>query len=236
MRIFIERFVLTILASFVVLLAAVNPIGFNWPLRIISIIGIIIVAAIAAYFAGWDEWRWSRLSGVWWFWWIFGLSGGASLVMLWLAPFLHPPPSVKWMSALMAVGALPPADLTLNFANLTTQEQEIGQKIDKMTKENAGLAQSPNKQLRDLVAKDNELDRERQQALATAIDYLHAQLKSGALLAKAYDEGKQKEVEIPTEEWEYLEFRMQGPRFKEIGVAGGAGRQLTGVLLGKPTE
>jgi hypothetical protein len=104
MRIFIERFILTILASFVVLLAAVNPMGFSWPLRLIGIIFIVVVAGMAAHFAGWDEWRWQRLRGVWWFWSIFGLSGGVALA-LWFYPrivgsteppvVIHDPPSAE---------------------------------------------------------------------------------------------------------------------------------------------
>ena len=52
-RIFIERFVLAILAPLVGLLAVANPVGFGWPLRIIGVIVIIVVAGIAAHLAGW---------------------------------------------------------------------------------------------------------------------------------------------------------------------------------------
>src|SRR5439155_24021374 len=83
MRVFIERFVLAILASLAVLLAVINPMGFSWNERIISIIGIVVVAGIAAYFAGWDEWRWERLRAVWWLWLITGVSGGVALAV-WL--------------------------------------------------------------------------------------------------------------------------------------------------------
>jgi hypothetical protein len=91
MRIFIERFILTILASFGVLLAAVNPMGFSSPVRLIGIIVIVAVAGMAAHFAGWDEWRWQCLRGVWWLWYIFGLSGGVALA-LWLTPQIVGPP------------------------------------------------------------------------------------------------------------------------------------------------
>lgn len=90
MRVFIERFVLAILASLVVLLAAINPMGFSWPARIISIIAIVIVAGIAAYFAGWDEWRWEHLRAVWWLWLISGVSAGVALAV-WLCPFIFGP-------------------------------------------------------------------------------------------------------------------------------------------------
>jgi len=89
MKIFIERFVLAIFASFVVLLAAINPIGFGWPLRIIGIAVIIVMAGMAAHFAGWDEWRWKRLRGVWWFWSAIGISTVVALVV-WLTPLLAP--------------------------------------------------------------------------------------------------------------------------------------------------
>ena len=85
MRVFIERFVLGILAPLFVLLAATNPMGFSWPLRTIGIILTVVVAGIAAYFAGWDEWRWERLRGLWWLWSMLGLSGGIVLA-LWLIP------------------------------------------------------------------------------------------------------------------------------------------------------
>ena len=91
MRVFIERFVLAILASLVVLLAAINPMEFSWPARIISIIGIVILASIAAYLAGWDEWRWERLRAVWWLWLISGVSGGVALAV-WLSPVVFGPP------------------------------------------------------------------------------------------------------------------------------------------------
>ena len=68
MRIFIERFILGILAP-LVLFIATTPMQISWwPTRIISIIGIVIVAGIAAYFAGWNEWRWERIRAVWWLW------------------------------------------------------------------------------------------------------------------------------------------------------------------------
>jgi hypothetical protein len=87
MRVFLERFVLAILASLVILLAA-NPMGFSWPLRIISIVVIVIVAGITAHFAGWDEWRWERLRAVWWLWLIAGVSGGVALALWWLPLFV----------------------------------------------------------------------------------------------------------------------------------------------------
>jgi hypothetical protein len=213
--------------------------GFNWPLRIGGIIVIIIVAIMAAHFAGWDEWRWSRLSGVWWFWWIFGLSGGASLV-LWLTPILHQP-SIKWMSTLTAIDTCAPPELKQNFTDLTAQEQDVNQQIDGTTKEIEGKPQFPEidalkTQLHDLAIKVNDLDAKRQQARAKIIDYLHEQLKSGSLLAKAYDLDKREEVDIPPAEWEYLQLGMEGGLLKEIGTAGGAGRHLTGVLLSKTSQ
>jgi hypothetical protein len=91
MRIFIERFVLAILAPLAVLLVVTNPMGFSWPMRIIGVTVIVVVAGIAAHIAGWEEWRWERLHGMWWLWVIFGLSGGVALA-LWLIPLLGPPP------------------------------------------------------------------------------------------------------------------------------------------------
>jgi hypothetical protein len=85
MRIFIERFVLAILAPLAMLLAVTNPMGFSWPLRIIGVTVIVVVAGIAAHIAGWEEWRWERLRAMWWLWAIFGLSGGGALA-LWLTP------------------------------------------------------------------------------------------------------------------------------------------------------
>jgi hypothetical protein len=96
MRVFIERFVLAILASLVVLLAAINPMGFSWPLRIISIVIIVVVAGVATYLACWDEWRWERLRAAWWLWSMLGLTGGVALA-LWLSPLLieQPAPSAS---------------------------------------------------------------------------------------------------------------------------------------------
>jgi hypothetical protein len=51
MSIFIERFLLAILATLVVLLAVTNPMGFSGAGRIIGVLIIFVLAAIAAYFA-----------------------------------------------------------------------------------------------------------------------------------------------------------------------------------------
>ena len=117
MRVFIERFVLAILASLVVLLAAINPLGFCWPLKIVSIIVIVIVAGIAAHFAGWDEWRWERLREVWWLWSLVGLSGGIALA-LWLSPFL--------------VNLLP-KDLSAMQSQISTKDLELGNMRQQLT-------------------------------------------------------------------------------------------------------
>ncbi len=77
MRIFIERFILAILAA-LVLFIVTTPMQISWwPTRIVSIIGIVIIAGIAAYLTGWNEWRWERIRAVWWLWSIFGTSAGA---------------------------------------------------------------------------------------------------------------------------------------------------------------
>jgi hypothetical protein len=110
-RIFIERFVLAILAPFVVGLLTANPVGFDWPLRIIGVIVIIVLAGIAAHFAGWEEWRWERLRGMWWLWTIFGLSAGVALV-LWLFPLLLSPPTIV---AGPGIGAPPKTELRFQF-------------------------------------------------------------------------------------------------------------------------
>jgi hypothetical protein len=51
MSIFIERFLLAILAALAVLLAVTNPMGFSGPARIIGVIIIFILAGMAAYFS-----------------------------------------------------------------------------------------------------------------------------------------------------------------------------------------
>jgi hypothetical protein len=52
MSVFIERFLLAILAALTVLLAVTNPIGFSDTARIIGVIIIFILAGIAAYLSG----------------------------------------------------------------------------------------------------------------------------------------------------------------------------------------
>jgi hypothetical protein len=130
MRVFIERFVLSILAPLVVLLAT-NPIGFSWPLslRIIGIIVIVVVAGIAAYFAGWEEWRWERLRGLWWLWSIFGLSGGVALA-LWLIPLLAPIVPATHEDA-------------GEIATLRTQLATATQEIEKLKRELETMRQAP---------------------------------------------------------------------------------------------
>jgi hypothetical protein len=51
MIIFIERFLLAILAALAVLLAVTNPMGFSGTLRFIGVIVIFGLAGLAAYFA-----------------------------------------------------------------------------------------------------------------------------------------------------------------------------------------
>jgi hypothetical protein len=51
MSIFIERFLLAILATLAVLLAVTNPMGFSGTARIIGVITIFVLAGIAAYFS-----------------------------------------------------------------------------------------------------------------------------------------------------------------------------------------
>jgi disulfide bond formation protein DsbB len=51
MSIFIERFLLAILATLAVLLAVTNPMGFSGTARIIGVIIIFVLAGIAAYFS-----------------------------------------------------------------------------------------------------------------------------------------------------------------------------------------
>jgi hypothetical protein len=66
MRIFIERFVLAILAALAVLLAITNPMGFSGTARVIGVIVIVILAAVAAYFAErHGELRWERVRRLW---------------------------------------------------------------------------------------------------------------------------------------------------------------------------
>jgi hypothetical protein len=82
MRLFVERFILAILAAVVVLLAATNPLGFNWPVRLIGIIITIALAGVAARLAGWEESRWQRLRVTRWVSAILGLSGGFAVRVL----------------------------------------------------------------------------------------------------------------------------------------------------------
>jgi len=89
MRIYIERFVLAILAALAFAFALTNPTGLSLPARIIGLIIIVVVAGLLAHFAGWEESRWERLRGLWWLWSIFGLSGGVALAV-WLLPFVQP--------------------------------------------------------------------------------------------------------------------------------------------------
>jgi hypothetical protein len=86
MRVFIERFVLGILAPVVVLLAFTNPMEWDWAARGVGIAVSIIVAGIASYFSGWDALHWERLRSLWWLWLIIGLSGGSALSPLFVKP------------------------------------------------------------------------------------------------------------------------------------------------------
>jgi hypothetical protein len=90
MRVFIERFILGILATVVVLLAFTNPMEWDWSARIIGIVVSVSVAGIASHFAGWDALHWDHLRSLWWLWLIIGLGGGAAL-----SPFIvGAPPGV----------------------------------------------------------------------------------------------------------------------------------------------
>jgi hypothetical protein len=86
MRVFIERFVLGILAPVVVLFAFTNPMGWDWAARGGGIAISIMVAGIASYFAGWDALHWERLRSLWWLWLIIGLSGASALSPLFITP------------------------------------------------------------------------------------------------------------------------------------------------------
>ena len=92
MRIYIERFILAILAALAVLLAVTNPMEFSRtaenPRCHCHLYSGCILAAIAAYFAEkHNEWRWERLRSLWWLWAIFGASGGVAFA-LWLIPLI----------------------------------------------------------------------------------------------------------------------------------------------------
>jgi len=66
MRIFIERFLLAILAAIAVLLAVTNPMGWSTTPRIVGVIAVVILAAIAACFAEkYGELRWDRVRRLW---------------------------------------------------------------------------------------------------------------------------------------------------------------------------
>jgi hypothetical protein len=178
-----------------------------------------------------DKLRSERLQTLWGLWFIFGASGGVALT-LWLSPLLNPP--VKWMGILTAIDTFVPTDLRRDFDGLKKQWKDLLQQIDSTNK---AIVVNGNNDLRDhlkdLQDKVNYLDADWQRERVTVIEYLHEQLKSGTLLARAYDQDKREEVDIPTAEWEYLQLRVEGSQLKEIGTAGGGGRHLTGVLLGK---
>lgn len=103
MSIFIERYVLPILAALVVALALTNPLAFSWTARIIGIIVLSVVAAILACLMGWKglwkELRWERLRVSWWLWLVLGLIGGVAL-----NPFLY---SLQLGNALTGHGVQP---------------------------------------------------------------------------------------------------------------------------------
>ena len=235
MRVFIERFVLAILAPLVVLLAVTNPVGFSWPLKIIGVIVIVVVAGIAAHFAGWEEWRWERLRGMWWLWAIFGLSGGVAVTLWWLTP------SVNGMGILTAIDTFAPADLKRDYDEPTKELKDVLQKIESTNNEMGEMDGNPpppeyfalQKRLSDLTNTQGVIMGKRWKARDKAIANLRDQLRNGTLLAEAYDQDKQTWIVIPTDEWEYLQLGVEGGDLKEIGHAGGAGRHLTGVLLGK---
>jgi hypothetical protein len=64
MSIFIERFLLAILATLAVLLAVTNPMGYSGTARVIGVIVIFVLAGIAAYFAdGFNENSYSTTNG-----------------------------------------------------------------------------------------------------------------------------------------------------------------------------
>ena len=84
MRVFIERFVLAIFASLVLLLLT-NPMGFSLSARINGIISIVILAGIAAYIAGRERSSWRHLSRSRWLWSI--LPAGLALA-LWVTPLI----------------------------------------------------------------------------------------------------------------------------------------------------
>ena len=85
-RIFLERFVLAVLAPLFLFVVLTNPLGWSVTSRVICGIGDLIVAAAAAYFAGWEEWRWRRVRSAWWGWLAIGGCAGA-LVVAYLNPF-----------------------------------------------------------------------------------------------------------------------------------------------------
>ena len=51
MSVFIERFVLAILAAFFILLAVTNPMGFSWLQRGICLVTTVLLALLAAIFS-----------------------------------------------------------------------------------------------------------------------------------------------------------------------------------------
>ena len=66
MKIFIERYLLPILAGLTLLFAATNPMGWDGRHRIIGVVVAVIFAAISAYFAGrqWELRLWERMRGL----------------------------------------------------------------------------------------------------------------------------------------------------------------------------
>jgi hypothetical protein len=78
-RLYIASYVLPVLAALVVAFAVTNPMGFDWPARIVGIVAFSVVAGIAVHIAGWREVPWERLRSFWWLWTVVGLIGGTIL-------------------------------------------------------------------------------------------------------------------------------------------------------------
>jgi hypothetical protein len=198
----------------------------------------------------WQTWRsrlhLANLRGLWWLWLGFGVAGGIVLTVatLWLIALFNPP--VKWLSVLTAIDTFAPADLKREFDDAGQQYKDKLQQANEMQQEIDVDAASPQKaqspEFADLRRRHDDIVRVSIPNLQTRrvnignkiTENLRNQLKSGTLVAKAYDQDKREEVSIPTEEWEFLRLSLFGEPLQEIGIAGGAGKSLTGVLIGTP--
>jgi hypothetical protein len=143
------------------------------------------------------------------------------------------------MTIVEAVDAFTPSDLRQDFDESRQRQKELRQEADSIQDEMSRTA--PNQRLEDLKKRMydlggeiNEADAKGQKADRRVCEYLRDQLRNGSLRAEAYDQDRSERIVVPVNDWEYLQLGFQGELFKETGAAGGGGRHLIGVKIGKP--